>query len=274
MGFLDRLVADVIARQTGLPVRGLVRRAGVGKLVAAGGMLAAGAAAVDWMQRRQGPQATGGTTGAAPFGSSVGAAPSWPVPGMGSGERHLGVHGPSTASLPPPLSPVPQLPVPTMPPSSVPGSVPPPLPNMAYPAGNGDAEGMVGSSDETSPELRFALARTVIAAALADGVLSDQEREQIEQHLGEATDLPPDQLERLRRDLVLPATVSELARLATDINAATAIFRCAALILRADGSVDRLENTWLSHLGDALGLPAEARERITHEVASFSLEDS
>src|SRR5690606_11537901 len=140
MKFLDKLVADVIARETGLPVRGWVRKAGMGKLVAAGGVLAAGAAAVAWMQQQQQQRA-----GASP---QTGGSPQPLPPILGrTAAPALGSHGPNLSATPPP--PLPPLPTMTTPPA------PPAVP--ATPAAEVD--------DGLDPHQRFVLARVVIAAA-------------------------------------------------------------------------------------------------------------
>lgn len=236
MGFLDRLVADVIARETGLPVRGLVRRAGVGRLVAAGGLLAAGAAAVDWMDRRQ---------------AAAGAQPSTPPP----------------AGAPSPLPPLPALPpatpapaAPALPPLPTPiatGSAPPPPPAAPVPAPPD-----LSVEPVLSPALAFATARTVIAAALADGVMDPAEREAVERHLEAESGLSPAEVERLRRDLVVPATPGELARSVLAPADRLVLYRAAVLVVAADGERSELEDRFLGSLAATLELPAEARGEV------------
>jgi uncharacterized membrane protein YebE (DUF533 family) len=246
MGFLDRLVADVIARETGLPVRGLVRKAGVGKLVAAGGVLAAGAAAVSWMQQQQ--QQRAGTS-PQPGGTPL---PLPPIPGRAAAPA-LGSHGPNLAATPPPPLP----PLPTMAP-------PPPPPPMATTTPAAEVD------DGLDPHQRFVLARVVIAAAMADGVLAPAERETVERHLGEADDLSAEQQQRLRRDLVLPATAEELAALAPDPELRATMYRTAALIVAADGQRDHLESAWLGRLAGALGIDAEQQRAVESQVLSMT----
>jgi uncharacterized membrane protein YebE (DUF533 family) len=65
MGFLDRIVADLVADSTGLPVRGLVRRAGVKNLLLVGGAVAAGGVAAGALANRSRPSA-GPTTAPPP----------------------------------------------------------------------------------------------------------------------------------------------------------------------------------------------------------------
>lgn len=246
MGFLDRLVADVIARETGLPVRGLVRKAGVGKLVAAGGVLAAGAAAVSWMQQQQ--QQRAGTT-PQPAGYPP---PLPPIPGRAAAPA-LGSHGPNLSATPPP--PLPPLPTMATPP-------PPPAVTGASPAAEVD--------DGLDPHQRFVLARVVIAAAMADGVLASSERETVERHLGEATDLSAEQQQRLRRDLVLPATADELATLASESELRSTMYRTAALIAAADGQRDHLESAWLERLATALGIGADERRAVESQILTMT----
>ncbi len=93
MGFLDRMVADLISNATGLPVKGLVRKLGAKKLLLGGAALAAGGLAVAKMQEAKGPS---------PAAAPASTTPPPPLPPT-----------PVANSLPPaPLPPLPPVPTP------------------------------------------------------------------------------------------------------------------------------------------------------------------
>jgi len=99
----------------------------------------------------------------------------------------------------------------------------------------------------------------MVAAALADGRMTPEERAAIQPHLGESR-LRPEDVARVHQDLVLPATPEELACLEPDPARRVVLFRAALLILRADTRITDTERTWLGRLGSALGLD-EVRQR-------------
>jgi uncharacterized membrane protein YebE (DUF533 family) len=228
MGFLDRMVGDLIAESTGLPVRRLVRRAGAGKLLVVGGAVLAGALAVEQMQKKKAAQTP----------------PLPPVPGTGAG----------TAPLPP-LPPVPgttpQLPA---------AGAPPPPPSPVEAPGRTDEEEVT-----LPPTLLFAVVRTMVAAALADGELDAREKQAIESRL-EESGLAPEQVQRIHKDLVLPPSTGELAKMVSDRDERRTLFRFAALVTEADQQVSEVERRWLEQLAGALGIEAEERARLEEEV--------
>lgn len=225
MGFLDRLVTDMIHQSTGLPVRRLVRMVG-GKnllMIGAGAALAGGAAAA--------------------FGTSqTGAAQGPPPP------------PPPGAGPPPPPPPVPgSAAAPGVPP-------PPPLPTAARSAA---PEG--GEAEEPAPEVTYAIVRTMVAAALADGHLAPEEKEIIHRRLGESG-LAEEQIRQVHHDLVLPPSPEELAALAPNPEGREALYRFAALIVLADRKTSDLERSWLDRLGSVFGLDAERRQALETEI--------
>lgn len=229
MGFLDRMVADLIADNTGLPVRGLVRKVGAKRLLLLGGAAVAGGLALDRVRQGRSP---------AP---GAGAPPPPPPPAAGS--------------PPPPLPP---------PASSLSGGPPPPPPAAAA--------APVPAEPNLAPALEIALARTMVAAALADGRLDDAERSAISGYLDDAG-LAPDDAARIHQDLLSPATPEELGGLVSDPDAAAALIRAALLVLAADGRVGDNERAWLDRLGVALGFAAErVRELERDLVAAASAE--
>ncbi len=222
MGFLDRMVADLIADNTGLPVRGLVRKVGAKRLLLLGGAAVAGGLAYDRM--RQGRS---------------------PAPGAGA--------------PPPPPPPVTGAPPPPPPPpaGSLAGAPPPPPPAAA--------SAPAPAEPELSPALEVALARTMVAAALADGRLEDHERNAISGYLGEAG-LAPDDAARIHQDLLSPATPEELGGLVSDPDDAAAVIRAALLVLAADGALGDAERAWLDRLGAALGLDAARLRELERDL--------
>jgi len=162
-----------------------------------------------------------------------------------------------TAALPPP------------PPSG--GPVPPDLPPLPpLPTTGAGAEG-AAEAEATPRRLLFLVVRTMAAAALADGELTPEERAPLEGHL-EGSELTPEQIQRVRKDLVLPPTPGELAEAVEDLpeaeaaEARDALYRAAALIVHADREVSGLETSWLDRLASELGLPGERARELRAEV--------
>jgi uncharacterized tellurite resistance protein B-like protein len=217
MGFLDRLVSDMIQDSTGLPARRLVRKIGGRNiLLAAGGALLAGGVA-------------------SRLGESRSAAPPPPPPPPPPG-------GVGAAPPPPPPPPPPAAPAP---------------PAQAKP----DAE------DELPRELTYAVVRTMVAAAIADGNMAKQEKDLVWKHLGDS-DLDDGQKRQIHQDLMLPPSPEELAELAPAAEAREVLYRFAALIALSDRDVSDLERAWLGRLADAFELPAERRQALEAEVFS------
>jgi uncharacterized membrane protein YebE (DUF533 family) len=218
MGFLDRMLADLIADSTGLPVRRLVRRVGARNLLLLGGAALAGGALAH------------------------------------AASRDRSDHGPTTP--PPGVAPPPPLP----PPGVAPPPPPPPPPPEAI---------VEDPSDDLPAELAFALVRAMVSAALADGELAEPERRAIHDRLAESN-LTPEQVAHIRRDLVVPPSPDEFTGLVDDPSHRLAVYRAAVLVVHADREVAALEREWLERLADALGLDARVQHHVLRELESFA----
>ena len=163
-----------------------------------------------------------------------------------------------------------------------PGSELPPLPSSAMPVELPPLPPVPApgpsrpEAHDLPDELVFAVGRTLVAAALADGEMDPEERALVEKHL-EQSQLPPDQKQRLHRDLVLPPTTDELAaQVADNPEAGAVLYRFGALVALADEEISEVERAWLTSLGESLGLAAEDRQelesRLLDEIASQSPE--
>lgn len=226
MGFLDSLVGDLIAKNTGLPVKGLVRKVGIKNILLAGGAVAAGGMAAQKMAASRQP--------AQPPASSASPAPAPlpPVPGSSAAEN-----GPAAL---PELPPVPATP------------------------GEPQADHRDAALD---PKLEFAVVRTMIAAALSDGVMAPSERQAIEGRLGEAS-FADDAKQQVHRDLVLPAGPEEIAALVPEDSAPT-VYRAAYLVVMSDGELAELERMWLARLASALKIDDQQAKTIEADLQSL-----
>jgi len=233
VGFLDRMLADLIADSTGLPVRRIVRRVGARNLLLLGGAALAGGALAHSTTR-------GRSTPTVPPTPSGGTAPPPPPP-------------------PPPPGAHPPVPPPLPPPDAV-GAPPPPPPAVAEP----DL-----ASDDLPNELAFAVVRAMVAASVADGELVEAERRAIHGHLAESG-LTSDQVAQVHHDLVLPPAPAEIAGLVRDPHHRLAVYRGAVLVVHADRDVSPLERDWLRQLAQALDLDAEVHDRVVQELASLA----
>jgi uncharacterized membrane protein YebE (DUF533 family) len=121
------------------------------------------------------------------------------------------------------------------------------------------------AEEELPTDVVYALMRTMVAAALADGSLEGRERELIVQRLGESG-LSPEQVQQIHRDLVIPATPDDLAALAPDPERRVAMFRCAAVIVLADQQVGEHERAWLARLAAAFNFSEERRVELETEL--------
>jgi len=145
--------------------------------------------------------------------------------------------------------------VPPPPPASPAGAAPPPVPPPP------------AAAVATSPSIaEHAVVRAMIAASLADGRMSEEERTAIRSRIGESG-FPPDQIAVLHQDMVLPPGVDELAALATDASGRELLFRFAAVALVADRQCTPPERAWLDRLAAALGIDPAAEAAIEREIA-------
>lgn len=226
MGFLDRLVSDLVANATGINTRGLVRRVGGKNILLVGGALLAGALANDSMRR------TGGAgTVAPPRGAGL------PPPPPGA--------GPSFQVPPPPPAGR----------SGLAGTGVPPPPLPAVPS----------KVDEPPPEVTYLATRAMIAAALADGELAAEEKRVIEGRLGESG-LSDEQVAQIRRDLVVPASPAQLAASLPEGEDREMPYRFAAVVLLADGEVGEVERAWLARFAGELGIAPERCQELEREL--------
>lgn len=249
MGFLDRLVGDMLKESVGYDVGKITRMIGGKNLL----LLGAGAALAGSAGFGQGPSDGPSTwqdpprQGAAPPSSTP---PLPPLPSSGP-----------TRSAPPPL-----------PTAGLPAT--PPLPPIPSPAAHAGAAHEVPAPDASqqatveatvSTELTYALVRSMVAAALADGHLDDKEKEMILARLDES-DLDAGQRQQVHRDLVIPPTQAELAALTDSFDEREAMYRFAALVILTDGDVSELERSWLDRLAVAFAFDGERRRRLEDEV--------
>lgn len=162
----------------------------------------------------------------------------------------------------------------TPPPPPSGGPVPPDLPPLPPLPTTGGEEGESETAErvpELPRELLFAVVRTMAAAALADGEMAPEERAALEGHLGDSG-LTPEQIQRVRKDLVLPPTPGELAEMVEELpeqqaaEARETLFRAAALIVHADREVSDVETAWLGKLAAELGLSPERADALRAEV--------
>ena len=259
MGFLDRLVHDMLKESTGYDLRKVTRLVGGKNLLMLGAGAAVAGGAVAATQRGQQGPSTGPSSWPAPSGPPSAAPPPPPVPVGPPATSPRPAGSPAGREVPPP----PPLPPQVATPGPSASSSPPP----ATPGGVAPPEEAAGSGGEVpiSPELTFALVRTMVAAALADGDLDDREKEMIHQRLGESG-LPADRVQQIHRDLVIPPSPAELARL-TDVRSEhEAMYRFAGLLILADGQVSDLERAWLDRLATAFGFEADAKAALEGEI--------
>ncbi len=241
MGFLDRMISDLIQDNTGFNARRLVRKIGGGKLLAMGGAaLAAGIFA-----EKQSMLGGQGVTPQQP------AAPPPSLPGRQT--------SPGQQAPPPPI-PGSQPAMPPIP-GSKPATPPPPVPGGEAPAET-SAE---APDEELPPELTYAIVRTMVAAALADGHLAPEEKAIIEKHLGES-DLSEDQKAQIHQDLALPPPIDKLAAMTADGPAREVLYRFGALVVLADQHTSDLERSWLKRLAAAFEFGDERTAALEAEI--------
>jgi uncharacterized membrane protein YebE (DUF533 family) len=236
MSFLDRMVSDLVRRQTGFDARRIVRRVGAKRLLLLGGAALAGGMLAS-QSGRFGPVSSSATGGAA--GRTV-------VPPRSSGGA------PPPPGPPQGLPPLPPLPV------GGAGASPPVLPGVE------DANARAQTA-EVPPDLLYAIVRTMVAAALADGELHAEERRLLDERLGESG-LSDARLAQLRRDLVLPASPAELARALPAGEDPEVLARFAVLVAGADRELVEHERAWLRSLEQALGLSPGRMVELEREI--------
>ena len=268
MGFLDSMVGELIRRETGFNAKPLLRKIGGRRLMMMGGAALAGGMLAQQANKQ-------GSFG----GSMLG----------GAGRGAVGGGPPSGAALPPTPGRVPStMPEPTPPrsaPKNLPPLPPPPggpntavaPPDVAAPADVppmpiAEAERET-DGDGPPAELLYVVVRTMIAAALADGELSDREKAAIESHLDDSG-LTEQEQKQIRRDLVIAPAVGELAGMLPDGEDPELLLQFAILVLRADDALAEIELQWLSRLAVALGVDEGRAQALVEELASDLFESS
>ncbi|MDX1631493.1 MAG: DUF533 domain-containing protein [Thermoanaerobaculia bacterium] len=253
MGLLDRVAADLISGSTGMNsrmVRRFVRKAGGGKLLMMGGAVVAGAVGSEMLQKKRQRQ----DAAQSPPGRATPPPP------------------PSDSGTPPPPPPGSDTPPPP-PPSETGTPPPPPGSETGERAARTDLpplpeapEAAVEAEATLPTDVLYAVVRTMVGAALADGSLSPEEKSAVDGRLSETSELTEDQTEQIHKDLVLPPSPAELASLPGAEKEPELLYRFALLILRADDDVSQPESEWLEDLGDALEIEPARREELTAEV--------
>ncbi len=245
MGFLDRMISDLIQDNTGINARRLVRKIGGGKIVALGGAALAAAA----LAEKKGFS----------FGSQTAASPPPPVPQAPG----------ATPSATPPPPPLPS-------PGGGAAPPPPPVPGTTAPVAATPADGAVtdgkAADDELPQQVTYAIVRTMVGAALADGHLAPEEKAIIQKHLGDSG-LSEEQTKQIHQDLVLPPSLEELAAMAPDAQDRETLYRFAALVVLADQQASDLERRWLERLAAAFELTAERKEALEAEIFATDEDD-
>jgi uncharacterized membrane protein YebE (DUF533 family) len=154
--------------------------------------------------------------------------------------------------------------------SPAPGVPPPPPPPPPPPAAaaGADVEAEVEAGDEGEelpPQATYAIVRTMVAAALADGSLDPAEKKVIQERL-EDSELSAAEKRQIHQDLVLPPTPAELAALAPEAEGRELLYRFAAAVVLADRQVSDLERGWLDRLARALAIDAERAAALDLEI--------
>ncbi len=225
MGFLDNIVSDLVKNTTGVNAKGFVRMVGGKNILLLGGAALAGAMAADQTRPR-------------------GQTPPPPPP----------VPGGMPATSPPPPPPLPDV---TSPKAQVP-PLPPPVP--APPREPARVE-----SADLPPQIVYAIVRTMVAAALADGHLAAEEKEHIHEHLG-SSGLSQEQISQIHKDLVVPPGHTELSSLVSNREDKETVYRFGALVTLADGEVSELERTWLEQLAGTMEITPDRQAQIETEI--------
>ena len=165
---------------------------------------------------------------------------------------------PGAAAVPPPPPPPP-------PPGAAAWTPPPPPP--AGPAAPPPAAPGQELAAELPPAAEHAIVRTMIAAALADGRMSAEERAAVRAQIG-GSGFSEQQVRELQQDMVLPLAPEEIAGLVDDAVPGELLFRFAAAALLADRQQTAEERQWLDRLAAALGIDPAHRAEVERAVAA------
>ncbi len=249
MGFLDKMVGGMIKRETGFDPSRLVRKVGGKKMLMMGGAALAGGLLASAAQR-QGAAARQG-------GSGVSSQTTMPP-------RSNAPSGGVSASSLPPLPPTPGGGQPSPPPSMAPAAAAPPT-NLPPLPGQAPSPPQEAAESELPRDLVYAIVRTMVATALADGELDPEEKAQIDERLMEA-DLTDEQIAQIRRDLVVPATVETLAASLPAGEDPDTLLQFAVLLSKADGESSPQERAFVESLAVAMGRSAADAARLEGEL--------
>lgn len=264
MGFLDRMVGKLVSDATGVDRRLVRKLVGNKSLLMLGAGAALGGGAVAGLSGKQQPS-TGPSTWDNPDHVERGTDQPPPPPPRSQGTTPPKPPGERTAPPPPPPPP--------------PGAVPPPDDAEEVSADAApDADAVEQASEELEepleeqlpPELTYGVVRVMVAAALADGDLTDTEREMIHGRLddsGDESGLTERQVKQIQRDLVLPPSVGDLAEIAGEEEGwKEAMYRFAGFVILADEKVADLERSWLDRLAGAFGFTDEQKDALEEEI--------
>jgi uncharacterized membrane protein YebE (DUF533 family) len=177
------------------------------------------------------------------------------------GQQNPPTHTPGPKPSPPPPPP----PVPTVGTAAPP---PPPVPREAVPHPPSAPPAPEPTPEETMPsDLLWAIVRTMVTAALADGRLADEEKSLIERRL-DGSRMSRAQIDQIHIDMTNPPPVETLAQLVSSREDAELLYRFGSLVLLADQNVSELERRWLGELAQALEIPPKRREMLEWEIFS------
>jgi uncharacterized membrane protein YebE (DUF533 family) len=159
------------------------------------------------------------------------------------------------------------------PPPPIPGAettAPPPPPPVPATGATPPTPPTSGALEQTAPngaeaiphDLLSAIVKTMVAAALADGRIADEEKALVEKRLDSA----PALRDGIQNDLRNPPSPEELARNVSNQEDAELLYRFASLVVLADKNVTELEKAWLKQLAEALDISPQRKERLEWEI--------
>jgi uncharacterized membrane protein YebE (DUF533 family) len=146
-------------------------------------------------------------------------------------------------------------------PSAAPGvpPLPPPLPPPPIPQDE--------AKEALPKELLFAIVRTMVAGALADGEIHAEEKKLIEGRLGESG-LSQGEVSQIHKDLVIPPSPAAILQSVPVAEDKELLYRFGYLVVRADSDASERERAWLDALASAACLSEERRKSIESETFS------
>jgi uncharacterized membrane protein YebE (DUF533 family) len=150
-------------------------------------------------------------------------------------------------------------------PSAGPPPLPPPLPGEEAAGAPPPPPIPAAATEPALPQaLLFAIVRTMVSGALADGEMHEEEKSLIEKRLEEG-ELSPDETRQIHKDLVIPPTPEEVGRLVAGVEDRELLYRFGALVVLS-GELSPPEKVWLDRLGSALGIAAARRSALEGEI--------